>query len=114
DQLHVIEKNLSEEVKRKFFWRQDAPTNTKRRYLDRYLNIKLFEVTFINDKHIEKALEEEVISYLKKKIKDVDMVLMADFGHGFISPGIIRFLESTGKFLAINAQTNSNNYGYNY
>ncbi|MFI5164156.1 MAG: PfkB family carbohydrate kinase, partial [Bacteroidia bacterium] len=96
------------------FWRDDAPTNTKRRYLDRYLNIKLFEVTFINDKHIEKKLEDQVLAHLKKKIKEVDVVLVADFGHGFISPGIIKFLQDSGKYLAVNAQTNSNNYGYNY
>jgi len=114
DQLKVIEDHLSDGVDRKFFWRDDAPTNTKRRYLDRYLNIKLFEVTFINDKHIEKKLEDQVIGHLKKKIKNVDVVLVADFGHGFISPGIIEFLQKSGKYLAVNAQTNSNNYGYNY
>ena len=114
DQLKVIEDNLSDGVDRKFFWREDGPTNTKRRYLDRYLNIKLFEITFMNDKFIEKKLEDEVIAYLKKKIKEVDVVLVADFGHGFISPNIIKFLEQSGKYLAVNAQTNSNNYGFNY
>lgn len=114
DQQKVIEKNLSNGVDRKFFWREDGPTNTKRRYLDRYLNIKLFEITFLNDKFIEKKLEDEIISYLKRKIKEVDVVLVADFGHGFISPAIGKFLEQSGKYLAVNAQTNSNNYGYNY
>lgn len=110
----LIDDKLSSGIERKYFFRKDSPTNCKRRYLDRYLNIKLFEITFINDKHIEKELEEEVISHLRKKIKDFDVVLVADFGHGFISPGIIKFLEDSGKYLAINAQTNSNNYGYNY
>ncbi|MFH1005232.1 MAG: PfkB family carbohydrate kinase [Bacteroidota bacterium] len=114
DQLSVIEENLSKRVSRKFFYREDAPTNTKRRYLDSYLNIKLFEVTFINNKFIDKKLEDEIISYLKKKIKNVDVVLVADFGHGFISPNIVRFLEDSGKYFAANAQTNSNNYGFNY
>lgn len=110
----LIDEKLSSDIGRKYFFRKDSPTNCKRRFLDRYLNIKLFEVTFVNDTHIEKDLEAEVISHLKKKIKDFDVVLVADFGHGFISPGIIKFLEDSGKYLAINAQTNSNNYGYNY
>lgn len=110
----VIKKTLSPGVDVKFFEREDGPTNTKRRYLDRYMNIKLFEVTFMNDKYIDEKLEKDVIAHLKKEIPKCDAVLVTDFGHGFITPGVIRFLESTGKYLAVNAQTNSNNYGYNY
>ena len=113
-QKEIIEDKLSKSVSRKFFYRGDGPTNTKRRYLDTYLDIKLFEVTFMNDKHIDEKLESEILSYLKKAVKKHDMVLVTDFGHGFITPNIIKFLESTGKYLAVNAQTNSNNYGYNY
>lgn len=113
-QKDFIESKLSEPIGRKFFFRNDGPTPTKRRYLDTYLNLKLFEVTFMNDKFIEKKLEQEVIDYLKEVIADFDIVLIADFGHGFITPGIISFLEESGKYLAINAQTNSNNFGFNY
>ncbi|MGL4599335.1 MAG: PfkB family carbohydrate kinase, partial [Bacteroidia bacterium] len=92
----------------------DGPTPTKRRYLDVYLNIKLFEVTFMNDAYIDAVLEEEIIAHLRSKLPDFDLVVVADFGHGLISPNIIRFLEASGKYLVINAQTNSNNYGFNY
>ena len=114
NQLDIIESKLSKGVERKFFYRNDSPTNTKRRYLDKYLNTKLFEVTFMNDKFIDSALEEEIIEYLKKNIDNYDLALICDFGHGFISPGIQKYLEDSGKYLAINAQTNSNNYGFNY
>ncbi len=110
----VVNKNLSRGVDAKFFERQDGPTNTKRRYLDKYMNIKLFEVTFMNDHYIDEKLEKEIINYLKKELPKYDMVLVTDFGHGFITPGIIKYIESAGKYLAVNAQTNSNNYGYNY
>jgi len=113
-QKDFIESKLSEPIGRKFFFRNDGPTPTKRRYLDTYLNLKLFEVTFMNDKFIEKKLEQEVIDYLKEAIADFDIILIADFGHGFITPGIISLLEESGKYLAINAQTNSNNFGFNY
>jgi bifunctional ADP-heptose synthase (sugar kinase/adenylyltransferase) len=113
-QMDIIEKNLSPGIEKKFFYRKDSPTNTKRRYIDTYLNVKLFEVTFLNDTFIDKNLENEIIDSLGKTIKDYDFVLVADFGHGFISPGIQAFLQQTGKFLAVNAQTNSNNYGFNY
>jgi bifunctional ADP-heptose synthase (sugar kinase/adenylyltransferase) len=110
----VIKKNLSPGVDSKFFERADGPTNTKRRYLDKYMNIKLFEVTFMNDHYIDEKLEAEIISYLKKELPKYDMVLVTDFGHGFITPNIIKFIEAAGKYVAVNAQTNSNNYGYNY
>jgi sugar/nucleoside kinase (ribokinase family) len=40
--------------------------------------------------------------------------MVADFGHGMLSNGIIDVLQKSGKYLVVNAQTNSNNYGYNY
>jgi rfaE bifunctional protein nucleotidyltransferase chain/domain len=113
-QEEIIEKNLSPGVERKFFYRNDSPTNTKRRYIDTYLNIKLFEVTFINDKFLDHVLEGEIIDYLKTRIHDYDFILISDFGHGFITPGLQQFLQDSGKFIAVNAQTNSNNYGFNY
>lgn len=110
----IINNTLSSGVDVKFFQREDGPTNTKRRYLDRYMNIKLFEVTYMNDHYIDKKLEEKIVEYLTKEIPKYDMVLVADFGHGFITPSIIEFIEKSGKYLAVNAQTNSNNYGFNY
>ncbi|MBL0048720.1 MAG: adenylyltransferase/cytidyltransferase family protein [Bacteroidetes bacterium] len=113
-QLELIQEKLSPAIESKFFYRKNAPTPTKRRYLDKYLNIKLFEVTFMNDSYIEQELETSMIAYLEKVLPQYDMVMIADFGHGLISPNIIKFLEKSGKYLAVNAQTNSNNYGFNY
>jgi bifunctional ADP-heptose synthase (sugar kinase/adenylyltransferase) len=110
----MIQEKLSPGVERTFFVRPDGPTPIKRRYLDHYLNIKLFEVTFMNDEPIAGALEAEVINALRKKLDACDMILVADFGHGMLSPGVIDVLQRSGKYLVVNAQTNSNNYGYNY
>ena len=113
-QIDLIENKLPEGVVKKFFYRPDGPTNTKRRYLDTYLNLKLFEVTFMNDKYISAELEKGIISYLKEALPKYDLALVADFGHGLVTPAIIEFLQNSGKFLAVNAQTNSNNFGFNY
>jgi rfaE bifunctional protein kinase chain/domain/rfaE bifunctional protein nucleotidyltransferase chain/domain len=113
-QMPVINEKLSKEIDAKFFKRTDGPTNTKRRYLDKYRDLKIFEVTFMNDKPINSKLEDEVIGYLEKEIPKYDMVIITDFGHGFITPDIIKCIETSAKYLAVNAQTNSNNYGYNY
>lgn len=113
-QQEIVEKKVAAEVNTKLFFRDDGPSNIKRRYIDTYLNNKLFEVTFMNDTYIKPETEKEILDYLKSKIAAVDMVMIADFGHGFVTPGIIKFLEASGKFLCVNAQTNSNNYGFNY
>jgi len=85
----VIDKTLSKGVDSKFFTRNDGPTPVKRRYLDRYQNVKLFEVTFMNDRHIDNPLEKEVIQYLNKEIPKYDLVVITDFGHGFITPELL-------------------------
>lgn len=42
-----------------------------------------------------------------------DLVIVADFGHGAIHPELIKQLSINAKYLAINAQTNSTNFGFN-
>jgi bifunctional ADP-heptose synthase (sugar kinase/adenylyltransferase) len=110
----LIEEKLSPGVERTFFVRSDGPTPIKRRYLDHYLSIKLFEVTFMNDEPLSGPVEGEVMAALERKLPACDLVVIADFGHGMLSPAIIDLLQKSGKFLVVNAQTNSNNYGYNY
>ena len=47
------------------------------------------------------------------KIPKYDLVLVSDFGHGFITPKIISVLEKYSKIMAVNTQTNSANMGFN-
>lgn len=110
----LIENKLDSGIEPHYFYRKNSPTPTKRRYLDKYLNIKLFEVTFMNDTPMETALEEEIKTALDKVLDTVDVVVIADFGHGMITAGLVNHLEKKSKFLCVNAQTNSNNYGFNY
>lgn len=42
-----------------------------------------------------------------------DAVVVTDFGHGAMTNELIRTVTDQAKFLAINAQTNSQNYGFN-
>ena len=112
-QEDFISENLKPNVKAKFFYREDGPTIVKKRYVHNYSNEKLFEVNFINDKLIDGDLENQVIKYLKSTIPRYDLVLVSDFGHGFITEKIFNFIEKNAKILAINTQTNAANSGYN-
>src|SRR5262249_54377397 len=42
-----------------------------------------------------------------------DVVIVADYGHGLLSPQAIRHLCSGSRFLAVNTQSNAGNHGFN-
>jgi len=112
--LDFIKKNINENVELKTFIKKNAPTIVKKRYVDSYRNNKLFKVEYINDMPISKDLTEEILNYLDKELSIYDLVVVGDFGHGFINESIRRKLEEKFKFLVVNVQTNSTNLGYNY
>lgn len=46
-------------------------------------------------------------------IGSYDLVIVTDFGHGALTKDLITRLGKEARFLAVNAQTNSTNYGFN-
>lgn len=110
---HAIAENLKSNVTPKFFFRDDGPTIVKKRYIDQYLNQKIFEVNYLNDDYIREEREQEVIDYIGAVAGEYDLVLVSDFGHGFITKGIIRAIEEHSARYAVNTQTNAANAGYN-
>ena len=46
-------------------------------------------------------------------IKSYDLVIVCDFGHGALTKERIELLCREAKYLAVNAQTNATNYGFN-
>lgn len=108
-----IKGNLKPNIRTKLFYREDAPTIVKKRYINEYSNQKLFEVNYLNDNYISSELESEVIKYLKSKMSSYDLILISDFGHGFITNKIMRIIERASKKFAVNTQTNAANTGYN-
>lgn len=105
--------SLKSNIKTKFFYRQDCPTIVKKRYVNYYHNQKLFEVNYLNDSYIGKDLESEIIGYLRPIISTYDLVLISDYGHGFITDRMIKVIERFSQKFAINTQTNAANAGYN-
>ncbi len=108
-----IVEHLKPHVKPHFFFREDAPTIVKRRFVWDPFLVKMFEVSFLEDRPLAASLEKKVLNYLNDAVKKMDMVLIADYGHGFMTPAIMNLLTKKAKFLAINTQTNSANTGYN-
>ena len=108
-----IRSRLAENVNPVYFHRSDASTIVKRRFVDKYSNRKLFEVCYMNDEDISSEEEAKIIEHLKKTIKNYDVVIVSDFGHGLMTRKIIKLICSKAKYLALNVQTNSANIGFN-
>lgn len=84
----------------------------KSRLVDRDFNRKLIDI--YSDTKIDLPIEQ--LDYFRKMLNQVvtkyDVVVAMDFGHGLLGP-IERALLAESRFLAVNAQSNAGNYGYN-
>ncbi len=104
-----IRSNLLPNVRLNFVYKSDSPTIIKRRYVEKTLNTKLFEVYFINDAPLNSEDEAQLKSLLGERVQSADAVVVSDFGHGLVTPALKRQLESSAKFLALNTQINAAN-----
>jgi bifunctional ADP-heptose synthase (sugar kinase/adenylyltransferase) len=75
----------------------------KRRYVETGYIRKLFET----------HEEEEAPQEIAPDPTGFDLCIVTDFGHGCLTPSLIERLTGSKTFLAVNAQTNSANLGFN-
>jgi rfaE bifunctional protein kinase chain/domain/rfaE bifunctional protein nucleotidyltransferase chain/domain len=107
-----IRSKLHNEVQPIFFYKKNSRTLVKRRFVDMDL-LKLFEVYLMDEDELLPAeLDEKVSDWLDKELGRFDVVIIPDFGHGFITDKMIRVLEAKSKYMAVNTQVNSGNRGY--
>jgi rfaE bifunctional protein nucleotidyltransferase chain/domain len=111
--LDFIGAHLGSNISPKYFFRPGSPTTIKRRYVDISTSRKMHEICYMNDNPIPKEQENEIVKYLKDIISDFDLVIVSDFGHGFLGKTLVDFICNHSKYLAINVQTNSANTGFN-
>jgi len=108
-----IVRHLKKNIKPHFFFRPDSPTVVKRRFVDPAFMGKLFEVYFYDDRPLGRSVEQLVLDHLSRVIASYDLVLVTDFGHGFLTSRIMKMICAEAKFLALNVQTNTGNFGFN-
>jgi rfaE bifunctional protein nucleotidyltransferase chain/domain len=109
----LIRKSLMPNVKLTAIERPDAPTTRKSRFVDPSYTRKLFEVYFYNEEPFDAKTEAQVGEKVAAAARTADVVIASDFGHGLISPSVVSLLSETSPFLAVNAQTNAGNHGFN-
>ena len=101
-------------INQKIIYKRQYPTTKKTRFVVRGKQLrKLFEVYEMNDELIDQSIEDKILKYLDKNLAGYDLVIVQDYGHGLITEKIISKLIEKAKFLAVNAQINSGNFGYN-
>ena len=96
----------------------EFPTIVKQRYLTpnekRSEYVKVF---VINNIPQDPKVDGEALGKLKEKLAETiggyDAVFLCDFGHGLIDGEIIRTVQEKARYLVLNCQTNSSNYGLN-
>ena len=89
----------------------DSPV-VKTRYVDGDFTKKLFEVYNTRKIELHPSERDRFQCKLIEAVRDNDVVVVMDFGHGLMDSRE-RHVVETAKFLAVNAQTNAGNCGFN-
>jgi rfaE bifunctional protein nucleotidyltransferase chain/domain len=109
----LVEASVKDNVNLTILERPSAPTTRKQRFVEPTYVKKLFEVYFMDDSPLPEDVEASLNGIISEQAADYDLVMVTDFGHGMLQPSTIALLVEKAKFLAVNAQSNSANLGYN-
>jgi rfaE bifunctional protein kinase chain/domain/rfaE bifunctional protein nucleotidyltransferase chain/domain len=104
-----VRSSLKPKVRANFIYKSDSPTILKRRYVERTLGSKLFEVYVINDEPLGPDDERELCGLIGARIGSADAIVCSDFGHGLLTDSAKTLLCESGRFLAVNTQINAAN-----
>jgi rfaE bifunctional protein nucleotidyltransferase chain/domain len=114
DYADLVQASAQPNVTLTAFERSGATTTVKRRFVDSSRVGKLFEVYMIADEPLPPHLQQKIDSVIAERAGQFDLVVVTDFGHGMLAPSSVDVLTGTApRFLAVNTQTNTGNYGYN-
>ncbi len=108
----IINQEFSKNINKNFFKPyKNYQTITKTRFVDKISGYKLFGSYVLPEKS-ELNFEKYIKRVIQKKKKKIDMFLVCDYGHNFISKNIANEIMKTKKMMSLNAQVNSANIGY--
>lgn len=109
---------LSDRMRLDLTYSSKFATIVKRRYVS--LDEKREEVDKIfavNNLPVPMRIDAETMDIFKTrlngKIGQYDIVILCDFGHGLVDKDVMGLIQEQAKYLALNCQTNSSNFGKN-
>ena len=110
--LNFIKKKIDKNINLNFLKKENSPTIVKRRFLDSISKNKVLGVYTINDDRMSQKQEKKLNDILKKILPKFDLVIVSDYGHGFISKKSANQICKLSKSISLNAQINASNIGY--
>lgn len=111
-QEDFIKKSLAGNIVPYFFYRNNAATIVKRRFLEIMPLTKLLELYIMDDGDLDEQQSLLLTEKLEKVLPAYDLVICVDYGHGFIDKRAAGTLASQSRFFAVNTQANAGNMGY--
>jgi len=74
---------------------------------------KLFAINAIDEQYLSDKIQTLLYDLIDSCIRDYDLIMVMDFGHGLMQDRIRELVQKKSPFLALNCQTNSYNHGFN-
>ncbi len=104
--------NLAPNVIPHFFVKEGAPTLIKRRFLEGYSLSKLLEIYVMDESQTPAKTVSAMREALAEGLKNADVVLSSDYGHGAVANEIVDIMVRLSRFLGVNTQANAGNRGF--
>lgn len=109
-----VERVESLGVEMRFVHLDPRPTIRKERLVDDNTQSRIVEIYQMDDTPLTGDAEAQLLGHLSLTCEAADVVLVADYGHGFLTERAIKQMASNDTFFAVNAQTNAGNQGFNF
>ena len=109
---NYIKKSVPKNIFFDFVYKKNSPTIVKKRFVEQVNKRKVLGVYNLNDDMLLKEDEKEFNHKLDKLIPKHDLVILTDYGHGFISDNSAHKICKKSSFVTLSAQVNSSNIGY--
>ncbi|MCP4606632.1 MAG: adenylyltransferase/cytidyltransferase family protein [Proteobacteria bacterium] len=108
-----IHSKMNPDIDTMFLTRKNSPTIIKRRLIEKYFFLKMVEIYTINDAELCESDNKTLLEKLEKIVPLYDLVIVVDFGHSMMTKEAVNIVTSKAKYLAVNAQANAGNMGFN-
>lgn len=101
-------------IKGEMFFEEDRPDIIKHRFVDYSTGARLFEKYIFDPRPLKSKEATRYMNDLKTRLESFDVVIVADYGHGFLTEDAIEVLTRLQRpNLCVNTQANAGNRGFN-
>jgi rfaE bifunctional protein nucleotidyltransferase chain/domain len=104
---------LDKKISLDLVFTKDRPTILKHRYVESSSSIRLFEYYDFSDSRLLPKDAKSITNKIKIAYEDYDLIIVADYGHGYFSDEVISVVENLDIFKSVNTQANAGNRGFN-